>query len=134
MSYQVVEHTADYKILVRGKTLADLFQSALIGMMDFLKPTQMEKTTVSRLLKIASADHTTLLIDFLSEVLLLANTHKEIYHKVDFKKLGETELEAKLVGHKVKEFKDDIKGVTYHEAEIKQSKNGGLETAVVFDI
>jgi len=107
---------------------------ALIGMMDFLKPTQMEKTTVSRLLKIASADHTTLLIDFLSEVLLLANTHKEIYHKVDFKKLGETELEAKLVGHKVKEFKDDIKGVTYHEAEIKQSKNGGLETAVVFDI
>lgn len=134
MSYQIIEHTADYKILVKGKTLADLFQSALAGMMDFLRPSEMEKIIVSRPAIINSADRTALLIDFLSEVLLLANTHKEIYQQISFKKLTEMGLEAKLIGHKVKEFKDDIKGVTYHEAEIRKSKIGELETLIVFDI
>ena len=37
-------------------------------------------------------------------------------------------------GRKVKRFKEDIKGVTYHELEIKQQKDGTWETTILFDI
>lgn len=146
MSYRFLEHTADLRMAAEGKDLQDLFSEALRGMMHILKPAggegkeanpALERLTikggVKRTLKIEAGDRTSLLIDFLNETLLLAQTHKEIYAGVKFKEFGEHRLEAELTGHKIDSFAEDIKAVTYHEAEVK-NENGIWKTNIIFDI
>jgi len=133
MPYKVLEHTADFRMAVSGKDLAELFQSAFLGMMDYLKEKRVKKITVSHLIKIESVDETGLLIDFLNEILTLVQINKEIYKKIKFHKLTNTELEAEIFGYSTDSFDHDIKAVTYHEADIKKEGNF-LKTNIVFDI
>ena len=136
MSYKILEHTADLRIHVEGKSLEALFRDSALGMMDLMKPEDFEEKgkKAEREISLQSLDETTLLIDFMSEVLLLAHTNKEIYTKINFKKVSDTELQAKLSGVPISEFKEDIKAVTYHEADVRQTENGKWETNIIFDI
>jgi len=43
-------------------------------------------------------------------------------------------LDARLFGAHVRKFDEDIKAVTYHEANITHSPTGEFETMIVFDI
>jgi SHS2 domain-containing protein len=120
---------------VWGAALEPLFLDGAKGMMSVLKhEVKSQKAKVKRGIELQSSDKTALLVDFLNEVLSLAQTNKEIYPEVVLKKLSETEVEAELKGMPVESFDEDIKAVTYHEAEVKQNKRGEWETMLVFDI
>jgi SHS2 domain-containing protein len=135
MSYKILEHTADARIYVDGKDLAELFESAVAGMMEIFKPKEVdEEKSSERILFIESDNPTFLLIDFLNEVLLLVNKYKETYSIKEFKKINDNSLEAVLSGNKAGYFGRDIKAATYHEADIRKNDKGLLETNIVFDI
>ena len=119
---------------VWGDTLESLFLDAARGMIEVIKITGPSKTGTTREISLVAADKTALLVDFLNEILSLAQTYKEIYPEVVLKKLSETEVEAELKGVPVEGFDEDIKAVTYHEAEVKQNEEGEWETMLVFDI
>ena len=59
---------------------------------------------------------------------------QEIYNQVDFTRLTKNEVWAEIRGFKVKNFSEDIKAVTYHEAQIKRNKKGQWKTTIIFDI
>lgn len=133
--YEILEHTADVRMLVQGDSLEDLFSEALYGMMEILEPkVDDQKKVIERVIAIEATDTTTLLIDFLNEVLLSTQIHKEAYNKMIFKELSQHSLEAILSGIAVQSFGEDIKAVTYHEAEVKRTEDGTWETMIVFDI
>ncbi|MBI2451037.1 MAG: archease [Parcubacteria group bacterium] len=135
MPYEILEHTADLRMRVAGKTKEDFFSAALEGMMRVLaeKPPKFFEKKL-RQVKIESPDLTSLLIDFLNEALSLAYINKEIYIKAVFKKLSETILEAELEGAAIDGFDEDIKAATYHEASAAQNEKGEWETVIIFDI
>ena len=136
MTYKFETHTADIRLRVEAKTLEELFRDALNGMMEFIKPEgfiESKKPNVRKIL-IDSYDQTTLLIDFLSDVLLNAHTHKEIYTSLKILKLTQNHFEAVIKGSKINEFSEDIKAVTYHEADVKKNDKGNWETVIIFDI
>ena len=81
-----------------------------------------------------TSDITALLVDFLGELVRLASTYKEAYSRIIFDELSSSSLRATLVGEKISEFGDDIKAVTYHEANIVKNAQGRWETDIVFDI
>lgn len=135
MSYKIIGHTADLRMNVEGKTPENLFSEALAGMAHILKnKIKNEKVSIKREIIIESSDLTALLVDFLSEILSLTQINKEIYTKVNFKKFNSNHIEAELEGIDVDFFDSDIKAVTYHEAEVKQDKDGFWKTILVFDI
>ncbi len=147
MPYELIEHTADLKIRVWGSSLENLFFEAVLAMMGLIKPLQITNeyeytNRIEREVKVEAPDETALLIGFLSEVLTLSQTHKEIYNRVNFERFfpstdsgqAPVSLEATLEGVRVGEFDEDIKAVTYHEAEVRQNEKGEWETYVVFDI
>lgn len=135
MPYQVLEHTADYKLRVTGHDQPELFSAALQGMMSFLKSSWPERAKNStRRISLSADNPTVLLIDFLSEALALSQINKEIYKKVIFSNLTEKKLIADLEGVAVDQFDDEIKAVTYHGACIHYNQEGLLETAILFDI
>jgi len=135
MAYRILEHTADVRLLVEGRTLEELFQEALGGMMEVLKPEKKEGGAERlRRIEVEAASRTALLVDFLNEALWLAHTHREALADAAFGAISETRVEATLRGWPAEAFGEDIKAVTYHEAEIRQNAAGNLETKLVFDI
>ena len=133
--FKILPHTADLKIRVFGKTKEELFENAMIGMFEGARYEQKVKSQKLKVkIKIESQDLPSLLVDFLNEVLYLAETKKEIYQKVNFKKLTEKEIEAELIGKKLKRMGVQVKAVTYHDLDILQRKDKTWEATVLFDI
>ena len=134
MPFEVAEHTADLKIRVWGNSLEDLFREAVLAMMKLVKNEVVGSSTEERKINIDAPDGTALLIDFLNEVLTLSQTSKEVYRRVSFTEFSPVKLEAVLQGIKVNDFDEDIKAVTYHEADVKRNDKGEWETILIFDI
>lgn len=120
---------------VQGNSLEHLFREALRGMMSILKK-EVPKigTRITRSVKIESGDETALLVDFLNEALSLSHINGEIYTDLIFKNFSKTSLEAELIGAAAQVFDEDIKAVTYHEADVKQDSKGKWVTNLIFDI
>jgi len=80
-------------------------------------------------------DLTTLFIDMLNEILSLSHINKCVYDNI--KRLtiyGDRRVEVELGGYRILNFSKDVKAVTYHEAEIRHSAAGILQTVIILDI
>jgi GxxExxY protein len=133
--FEILEHKADLKIRVFGKTKEELFENAMVGMQKAANYEPTKQPTTKRLTtKIKSADLPSLLVDFLSEVLYLVETKKLVFEKIEVKKLTENEIEAILIGRTLKRMGVHIKGVTYHDLDIRQEKNRTWQATILFDI
>lgn len=140
MTYEIHEHTADVRVKGHAPTLEELFCEMAEGMMSFAggKEKTEDVNIQLREVKVSSPDETALLVDFLNEILSLSHINKETYGNIKINKLerGEdvVEIEADLEGVEVSEFEEDIKAVTYHEAEVKKNDKGEWEASLIFDI
>jgi len=133
--YEILEHKADLKIRAFGKTKEELFENAMAGMFEGAKyEPKFEIRNLKFEIKIKSVDLPSLLVDFLSEILYLVETRKEVYQKIDFRKFLENEIEADLIGKKIKRMGVHVKGVTYHGLEINQREDGIWQATILFDI
>lgn len=132
--FEILEHKADLKIRVFGKTKEELFENALFGMETCLRPEIAVAGETKKEIKIKSPDLPALLVDFLNEILYLNQVNEEIYNKVRFIKFSDIELRAELSARPVERFGEDIKAVTYHGLEAGQTKDGSWEAIVLFDI
>ena len=133
LKFEILEHKADLKIRAFGKDKKELFENAMVGMLESAKY-EGEGEEIKQEVKISSLDLPSLLVDFLSEVLYLVETKKETYQKVNFKKLTKNEIEAELVGKKLKRMGVHIKAVTHHDLDIHQREDGVWEAIALFDI
>lgn len=130
--FKILSHTADLKIKFFGKNKEELFRNALLGMQSSLKSEDKEETK-ERKISLSSDNLESLLVDFLSEINYLNETKKEIFKNIEFEELTDKKLKAKVFSKKVKRFGLIIKGISYHELEIKK-KDGSWQGTVLFDI
>ncbi len=132
--FEFLPHTADLRIRAWGKTLEELFENSLLGMAEYMKKGAGSLAgRAARPVDDAGGDYTILLVNFLSSALTLADTHNEVYSRVNFEEFSETRLKGTLLGAAVDEFDEDIKAVTYHGAEIKKTDDG-YEAIIIYDI
>ena len=137
MSVEYLEHTADIRMKVTEVSLEALFEAAVVGMNDIMKENFCKQTNdyvIHYDINITSADRTNLLIDFLSEVLSYNYIEKALFCKVTIHTLSEERIVATISGAVIDQFEEEIKAVTYHEAEVKRNALQRWETTIVFDI
>jgi len=134
LKFKILPHIADLKIQAYGRTKEELFENAMIGMQSALRAKVKSQESKVKTLKIKSIDLNSLLVDFLSEINYLNEVNKEVYSDIKFTKFSDKELEGKISGNKVGSFGLIIKGITYHELDIHQEKNGTWQATVLFDI
>ncbi len=133
----LLPHTADIRMKVEASSLELLFTTAVEAMNEILKKGICEDVLefpLKEILDIQSLDTTTLLIDFLSDVLTMNYQHQAIFCKAEIHKLHNNILSATLCGVPVDGYEEDIKAVTYHEAEVIRNQKGNWESIVIFDI
>ena len=130
--FELIAHTADVRFRITSETLERLFADALHALTEFMQPEYVDET-VSADVAIESGDTTSLLVDFLGEALTRSHVHREAYRDATFQSLTATSLRATLIGRRVRGFGEDVKAVTYHEAEVVQ-RDGMWKTMLVLDI
>ena len=132
--YQIKEHTADVIVKATGKTLNQLFENAALGMMAVLKPSFYSQEKVSRDISLGSTDQSSLLVDFLNELLYQMDVNNEGYQQFKVDIIEEVNmLKTEAIGHPLNKFETEVKAATYHNLEIRKAK-GHLEAEVTFDI
>jgi SHS2 domain-containing protein len=132
--YELVPHIADVRLHVSAASVEELFIDAVRGMYAVMGAESPGASRVERTIEVAdSADRTALLVDFLNDVLHRAHVAGEWFDEVRFETLGETSLRALLTGTAPASFREDVKAVTYHEADLRL-EDTRWATMLVFDI
>lgn len=132
-----LSHTADIRLHLRADSREELFRAGFEAMNQIIKPDACRKPCpciIKQEIELSSVDDTTLLIDFLSDVLTLCHEHKAVFCEVDFQEMKPNRLLATIGGRPANGFEEDIKAVTYHEANVRQNAEGQWETPLIFDI
>ncbi|HKS23031.1 MAG TPA: archease [Thermoanaerobaculia bacterium] len=129
--YEILQHTADVRLHVTASTLEELFADALRGLMEVMGGAAASDTRTEQV-ELESVDVTALLVDFLNEALVRAHVQRRSFTGASFATLTETHAAATLTSVPA-EFEEDVKAVTYHEAEVRRGENGWT-TMLVLDI
>ena len=135
MSFELLEHTADVRILAKGESKEKLFLAALEGLCEVILPgsSKSNENQIKIEVEVSSFDASSQIIDFLAEALYYMYEQNIILNKANFDDLDENYLKCILSGYKVDEFHEDVKAVTYHEAEIKE-ENEVFSSIIVLDL
>lgn len=137
-AYEIVEHTADLGVRVRGRDMGDLFSNAALVLTDLLVSTAPSTESAQPMaVSVTGADSVDLLVRWLGEVLYLFEGESLVTVEVTIERLTPVHLEAiawTLVFHPVRhERLYGIKAVTYHQANITE-KSGTLEAFILLDV
>ena len=139
--FEEVEHMADLALRVRGRDLADLLVNAARGLASLLSPDGDEGSAAEkrasgeqvRRVEVEAFDAEGLLVEWLTELLYLAERERFVGHTFSVLEVTPTRLRATVRGMTVERLARHIKAVTYHQLAIVQTAEG-LETIIVFDV
>ena len=135
--YEIIEHTADIGIRVKGKDPAELFKDAGLAMFDIIAKRKPGKDTRLTTIPIEqTADNLEeLFINWLNELLSLSATKEIIFTDFQMDSLNEHSLKAHAIGEDVKNYEVDkeIKAATYHQLRLEKI-NSGWQVEVILDV
>lgn len=140
--YEVLPHTADLGVRVRGGCLAELFANAAYGLSDNLVALETVRATETRALAVEAGDLEDLLVRWLGEILFLferdAFVACEFDVAVDARPPGAAvSARATLRGERLDPSRhrvySEIKAVTYHGLVIAREADG-WRAEVIFDL
>ncbi len=99
-NYELIEHTADIGIRVKGDNLKELFINVALSMFDIIAETKNEQKSKTRRISIRQkADNLEeLFINWLNELLSLSSVKELIFNGFKIGKLDENNLEAQAFG------------------------------------
>ncbi len=133
--WEVVEHTADWALRVRGRDWESLLRNAALGMASLLVggegPPAVDAPAPVEI-AVDAPDSETLLVDWLTELAYLAESEGRVVTRVDFHDVARHHLRATVIAGQAS-LQKHIKAVTYHNLEIR-TMEAGLEVTIVFDV
>jgi len=137
VKYEVIEHTADIGIRVKGKNLRDLFRNAGLAIFQLLAEGKITKGIKYRKLSVRqkAGNPDELFINWLNELLSLSQAKEIIFTDFKIKKITGNILEATAIGSDIKNYKVNIevKAATYHQLKLEKTA-AGWQAEVIFDV
>lgn len=131
---RIVEHTADWALLVRGRDLAELFRHAAVGLARLLAgdlaavPKDMQRE-----IQLEAYDAEGLLVEWLGELAYWAEREGLVFPLIEHLEVAPDRLTGRVRGGCALELQKHIKAVTYHDLAIRE-QDGKLEVTIVFDV
>lgn len=132
--YEILQHIADVRISVTAASVEELFADALLALMEVIGGEAAGSDIITEALTLQSVDRTGLLVDFLNEALLRCHLRRQRYTAASFSTLTGTSLVASLQAVRIGDLHEDVKAVTYHEADVRRADDGQWVTMLVLDI
>jgi SHS2 domain-containing protein len=137
LSYEIIDHTADLGIVVKGGNIKELFVNAANAMTDLMVKANISEKGGIRKLKVEGEDLPDLMVRWLSEILYLFNGEHIVVRAIEIGSMGPTRLHSTLSVVSLEKSRHEIireiKGVTYHQIAVEETADG-WEARVIFDI
>jgi len=137
LEYQIIDHTADLGIIVKGPDVKSLFILTAQAMTDLMVKGDISEKTVIRDVLVEGEDFPDLMVRWLGEILYLFEGESLIVNSIEINSISPIRLKAKLGLNKFDPEKHEIireiKAVTYHQISVDKV-NDGWEARVIFDI
>lgn len=119
--FEFLEHTADIKIRVRGKSLNELFENAVTAFSHYIAYGKKIPSKKINLIKLDGSDIESLLSKFLDELIFLVDSEGFLPSSAEVSLEG-LSLQAKVHGDSVKNQKiNQVKAATYAEMYVKKT-------------
>jgi len=135
--YKTFDHTADLGLLVTGKTEAELYANAAYAVFDIIADLGRVEALESRRIHADGDSPEDLLVNFLREILYLYNGERWLLKEIRVTQVKDNVLVAEARGEPLDgrkhEVCKEIKAVTYHQADVRQTADG-WEARVIFDV
>jgi len=130
--HEELEHTADWALRVWAPDLPGLFAEAARGMYHLMGVAAGAQAFEPRTIEAAGMDAETLLVDFLTELLLLGE-EEGLMVEMEGVEIEGFRLNLEAWPHHIRSQQKEIKAVTFHNLEVRRAA-GGFETTIVFDV
>ena len=132
--FEEIPHTADWSFRAFGKDVRELFENAAFALFA-LEGARSQENAIenARTVQVGGIDHESLLVNWLTELLWLQESKRDIYWRFEIGSLSQTELRAQVFGAPYATLDKIIKAVTYHNLKIEQT-NEGWQVVVVVDV
>ena len=136
-SYEIIDHTADLGIVVKGGNIKELFINAANAMTDLMVKADVREKGRKRKLIVEGDDLPDLMVRYLSEILYLFNGEHMLVRAIEIGSVSSTRLQSRLSVMSLNkgnhEILREIKAVTYHQIAVEETAEG-WEARVIFDI
>jgi len=134
--YELIEHTADFGIKVKGRSLSDVFRKAALALFDIIAEKKPDTHPRQKILHIkqTAATQEELFINWLNELLSLSQTKEVIFTRFQVEKLTATLIKARAIGRDVRGYRvnTEVKAATYHTLALTKTA-AGWQARVIFD-
>jgi SHS2 domain-containing protein len=138
---QFLEHTADVGFDLTADSLPGLFRLAATGLYELLlgeeeltRHGSLRQKTQDRTVHLTAEEPALLLAAWLRELLHLIESENSAALQIEFGRLSEHELEARMVTAPVEQTPvREIKAVTYHQLNAQKAENE-WKARVIFDV
>ncbi|MEY4731606.1 MAG: hypothetical protein RL681_552 [Candidatus Parcubacteria bacterium] len=136
MPHNIIDRTAGtIRIHIEAKTPEELFMEAVRGLMDLMRPEADPGVAVAeRELAIHAPDQTSLIVDFLKEIITGSYARKEAVQDVTIRYLTGDSIECDVRTIPAISFGEELKGVSYREVNVHKRPDGMWETSIIFDV
>ena len=129
--YRWVDHTAEVELHVEAGSEAEVFSEALTALGELMSD-EGTAETASYTVSAAAPDHAALLVEWLNEVVYLAETEALVPERVERLQLEDRGVESTVAGRKAAA-RPLVKAATYHGLELAE-RDGSWRATVVFDV
>lgn len=131
--FEFLDHTADIKVRVHGRTLNEIFANSVKAISQYVSGDQKIESKKGKVMEVKGTDNESLLYNFIDEILYLIDAEYFIPVKAEITLRGNN-LKAELYGDSTKKYNlDHIKSATYAEMSIKKLKDT-WEAIFVLDV
>ena len=129
-----VDHTAEVQLQVGAESLAGLAAEAgrALGLF-LLRGAPSEPAREARTIEVLSVDREALLVDWLNEILFLAEVERWVAVEFDILETSSERLKASARGVPVEEPPALVKAATFHGLAVEE-RDGGFQAEVIFDV
>lgn len=139
--FEILEHTADIGLRIRGKSLEELFLNAAAGLFFLIagedRPASAGKAPETKM-KFSEEKTEQLFLKWLRELLFYFSAKRYILDSIRFEELNEKSLRASAGGWIFDPARDEqhyeVKAVTYHQFKFEKKKDGSFEAEMILDI
>ncbi|MBU1912913.1 MAG: archease [Candidatus Omnitrophica bacterium] len=139
--FELIEHTADVGIKVRGSTLTELFENAARGMFCVIagEGYKAQGSKVEKKIEIYKNrdNYEEILVSWLSELLYIFNREKIYFNDFRILSLNDSGLKAEASGINIDLYQSniytEIKAVTFHNLKIEEDVDG-FSCTIIFDV
>jgi SHS2 domain-containing protein len=133
-SHELIDHTSEVRLRLRARSLGELLAEAGRALAELqLRGAKAGAAAGTRRVRVAAADRESLLVDWLNELIFLAEAERWVATGFEIERVDARSVEATASGVELTRISGLVKAATMHGLRVGDM-NGAVEAEVILDV